>query len=113
MALCAGSASAADAAPDWWFTPFWEGPATHGESLFFIQGPEGRPTAPLLFHASKVLRVEQPSTGLVYEQGKDYVLSADGNALSLPEGSRIAFKKIAEMYPELGAPQSIKQRQRR
>ncbi|MBI5094721.1 MAG: hypothetical protein HZB26_20080 [Candidatus Hydrogenedentes bacterium] len=109
QAACA-AAAAETARPDWWLTPFWEGTVTHGESLFFIESSGERPTAGLLFHTSKIVRVEQPSTGLVLVEGKDYALGANGQSVILPEGSRIPFKKLDEMYPEIGAPQSIKQR---
>jgi lysophospholipase L1-like esterase len=102
--LLGGNLCSAEDLVERWTTPFWAGNTMHGESLFFIQeSGEARPESALLFPAKRILDVIQPHTGMVYLEGADYVLSKDGTSLSLPEGSRIAFRTREELYPPAGA----------
>jgi len=92
----------------WQLEPFWETNVMEGESLFFIRDSEtGTPKTKLLFTPIEIRRVEQPSTGLVFEEGRDYQVDQEGKTLTLPEGSRIPSRNREDFYPEPGAPNSM------
>ncbi len=87
--------------------PFWIGTEMDRESTFFIQTGEGKsPLDFLLFTPENILSVTSTSEEIVYEEGRDYILTSE-RTLSLPEGSRIPFKTNREMHPEPESPQSI------
>ncbi len=85
----------------------WTGETIYRESLFFVKPDEGKPTARLLFDADKVLVVHRADGKLAFAAGQDYELSADGASLVLLEGSRVPFRKEAELYIPKGSPHSI------
>ncbi|MGB9596661.1 MAG: SGNH/GDSL hydrolase family protein [Candidatus Poribacteria bacterium] len=78
-----------------------------GESLFFIQNSKNElPSDTLLFIPDKVLSVKSASGEILYDDGKDYIVSPKG-IISLPKGSRIPFKTADEMRPAPNSPNSI------
>ncbi len=100
--------STEDVGYGWSLEPFWATSTMHEESILFIQeSADARPKANLLFTPREILRVEQPSTGRVLQEGTDYTVSRDKRSLMLPEGSRIPFKTREELYPAPGAKESI------
>lgn len=89
------------------FAPFWEGTVTHGEGLFFIRYSEGEPPkSSLLFPAKKLIKMEQPGSGLLLEQGRDFVIGPDRKTLYLTDNSRIPFKNYQDLFPLPNAPHS-------
>jgi len=88
----------------------WDLGTIHRESVLFVQDAEGKPAAKLLFDAEKVLAVHRADGKQAFQSDKDYQLTADGSSLALPEASRIPFRKLAELYPPKGAPNSIGRR---
>lgn len=92
---------------DRWFQPLWKGTAVYGDALFFIRySNEEQPRASLLFPMKKTIKLEQPGTGTIFEEGKDYMIGPDKRTLSLPEGSRIPFKNYRELFPMPNEPNS-------
>jgi len=78
--------------------PFWSAP-TQVEALFFIQdAPDKRPQSKLLFPAAKIRSVKSADRVTEYEPGRDYNVGDDG-VITLPEGSRIPFKTLEQLYP--------------
>lgn len=89
-------------------TPFWKSSLMEDESLFFIREREGEPPKASLLFIPEKLKIMKSATGLItYEEGKDYIWVRGKREITLPEGSRIPFKRREEMYPPKGAPQSI------
>ena len=84
----------------------WSGGTIHRESVLFVQGKQGRPSARLLFDARKVLAVHRADGKQSFEAGRDYEVTADGSELVLPTGSRIFFHKESYFYLPKGAPNS-------
>ncbi|QDT54232.1 GDSL-like Lipase/Acylhydrolase [Caulifigura coniformis] len=79
-------------------TPFWTS-TTQVEPLFFIQqSADQRPQAKLLFPATTIARLTSADRTTTYEAGRDYTLGEEG-VVSLPEGSRIPFKTLDQLYP--------------
>lgn len=88
--------------------PFWKGETTWREGLFFIQEPnDARPSARLLFPPIKILALHSASGETQYDQGRDYLVDANSSRILLPEGSRIPFRKRADMYLPKGSKNSI------
>lgn len=90
--------------------PPWNSATIHRESLFFVKPADGQPAARLLFDAEKILAVHRADGKARFEAGKDFQLADDGGSLTLPEGSRIPFRKESDLYPAKGSPSSIGQR---
>lgn len=88
----------------------WHLGTIHRESVFFIQEGEGKPAAKLLFDAERVLAVHRADGKQAFQADKDYQLTADGSTLVLPPGSRVFFRKVEELYPSKGSPNSIGRR---
>jgi len=79
-------------------TPFWAA-TTQVEPLFFIQqSADQRPQAKLLFPTTTITRLTSADRTTTFEAGRDYTLGDDG-VVSLPEGSRIPFKTLEQLYP--------------
>jgi lysophospholipase L1-like esterase len=86
----------------------WQAGEILGESVLFLeQKPGERPLARLLLDAERVTVVRDADGKRTYEAGKDFLLSADGSTLILPAGSRIPFRKQADLFPPRGSPNSI------
>ena len=96
--LLAGPAIAADP------LPVWVSGKVEGDPLFFVQA-EGEPAAKatLLFSPDQPPVIRSATLETTYEAGKDYEWKAGSRDLTLPAGTRIPFKKAAELHP---APQS-------
>lgn len=91
----ADSASFADVA----LQPFWKAKEL-SESMFFIQPEAGsRPQSSLLFRPKKIVRVTSATRETVFEAGRDYVFEEESATFHLPEGSRIPFKTMDDLYP--------------
>jgi acyl-CoA thioesterase-1 len=88
----------------------WAGSTVHRESVLFVRGDDGKPTAKLLFDAERVLTVRRADGELEFEAGRDYRLGPDGSTLELPPGSRVPFRAEADFFPPKGAAQSIPHR---
>lgn len=85
--------------------PFWKASRLR-ESLFFIQADsKTRPQASLLFLPKKIVRVQSATRDVDYEEGRDYQVRPDIGTFDvkatfdLPDGSRIPFKTIDDLYP--------------
>jgi lysophospholipase L1-like esterase len=92
---------------DRWFQPLWKGNIAYGDALFFIRySKEEQPRASLLFPVKKMVKMEQPGTGTIFEEGRDYTIGRDKRTLFLPEGSRIPFKDYQEFFPMPNEPNS-------
>jgi len=79
--------------------PFWRTREMR-EPLFLIQAkPETPPSARLLFRPNRIISVTSATRETVYEAGKDYDMDLEAGVLSLPEGSRIPFKTLDQLYP--------------
>ena len=75
--------------------PFWLGDTVDGESVLFIKDPAtGEAKARLLFPVQEVLNVTRAvdwrvSSGMKYEEGRDYVVQSGSHEITLPKDSRI------------------------
>lgn len=85
-----------------WMAPFWKGNTMHEESLFLWGNPEEEASAPLLFDALEILSVQDSSLTTQYQQGTDW--RYEGGKLVRPNGSRMPWTSITEMYPENAGP---------
>lgn len=93
------AAEAADEFAEAALTPFWRATQLR-ESMFFIQADAGaRPQSSLLFTPRKIIRVTSATRETTYEADKDYVVDLATGVIRLPQGSRIPFKTLDEMYP--------------
>lgn len=92
----------------WIIKPFWNTSSMEDESLFFIQeNPGDQPSASLLFTPDTIITVRSANQKTHYQRGRDYIYTPGCGVVTLPEGSRIPYKKKEDMYPPVGAPQSI------
>lgn len=77
--------------------PFWEGDTVFNESVYPMTGKDGEnEVIQLLYPATKILEVRSSDLQVLYEEGKDYVLS-EGN-LVIPAGSSIKVNDYNEYY---------------
>jgi len=88
--------------------PFWRSTRMEGESLFFLR-PDDRtaPRARLLLPPVAPVALVGPSCGVVYEEGRDYVVDAATGVVSLTAGSAVPFTDAGELYRPLDAPCTI------
>lgn len=96
--------------------PFWEKRPVEGDPLFFIQQEperdEGKPEpakVTLLFTPDAVPVLRSATGEVTYEAGKDYTWEAGSREIKLTENTRIPFKKVQELYPAAGTPNSYKE----
>ncbi|EIP98193.1 lysophospholipase L1-like esterase [Opitutaceae bacterium TAV1] len=82
--------------------PFWQPGIQHNESVLMWARDGERPSAPLLFHADKILSVRDSSLQITWEEGRDWIYRDE--KLVLPEGSRIPWMTAAELYPAEPGP---------
>lgn len=88
--------------------PFWKSGTQFGESLLFVQEKEGeRPSAQLLFTPQEMPSLQNAAGEIKYTQGQDYNWEPQSKTLTLPEGSRIPFKTVAELHPPKKSPNSM------
>jgi lysophospholipase L1-like esterase len=78
----------------------------HGETVVFIQSGSSPPEAELLFDVNEILQVCDTSGELFYEREKDYEIQ--GRRAYLIPKSRIPFIQKHQMFPCIGAENSIK-----
>lgn len=111
MALFAwvGTAFAASSTSVWpWdeaaLQPFWRSTNMIGESVLFIQDPQGKTaSATLLFEPLTVVHVSNSAGTMTYEEGRDFQWKPGSRILQLPAGSRIVSKKAAELRRPAGS----------
>ena len=91
--------------------PIWQTTRITEPLLFLRMNPAQPPTASLLFAPQKIESVTSGQRDIIYVEGMDYVLEVSNPQLSLPNSSRIAFKKFDELYPltESKLPQIARQ----
>ena len=89
--------------PEWRYVPdllrpFWEGTVMQAESVLFIRDSDGKAArASVLFPIQTILKV-QDSTGMItWEEGRDYVWKAESREILLPAGSRIPSRTPLEL----------------
>jgi lysophospholipase L1-like esterase len=102
--------SRADDAPAAWqfsaeqLQPFWSSTIMRGETVLFVQDADGESArACLLFEPTRILSVCSASGEVRYEEGKDFVWHAGSRVIALPAGSRIVFKKPADLRRPAGS----------
>lgn len=102
-------ATSAPQPADWHlFSPFWNSTTVYGESLFFVKEDDGGlPYADLLMAPAELKTLRSADRKTTYELGKDYLWKAGSRRIELPQGSRIPFRKKAELYPAAGQPNGI------
>ena len=86
--------------------PWKEGPV-HRESVLFVRGKDGMPTAKLLYDVERVLSVQAANGTRSFQPDRDFVVSEDHSELRLPNGSPIPFLNETDLFPRKGAPNSI------
>ncbi len=85
----------------------WDGGPVDRESVLFIKGADGKPSARLLFDAERVLALNSADGLRSFEEGRDYQLAPDNSGLVLPPGSRITSLDGSDLFPPKGSPNSI------
>lgn len=82
--------------------PFYESQIQYNEGFFLLENASGGTDAVrLAFPAAKILEVRSNDLSVLYEEGKDYVLNADGT-LSVPAGSAIKPLARSEFFLSSG-----------
>jgi len=88
--------------------PFWASSSISGDTLFFIQeGGQQRAAAFLLFVPKSMPELRSATGEVHYAPGTDFVWRPGSRRIELPAGSRIPFKRRADMYPAKDSPNSI------
>jgi acyl-CoA thioesterase-1 len=85
----------------------WDKGDVHRESVLFVRGKNGPPSAKLLFDAERVLTVQGADGVRSFVAGRDYQVAPDGSGLELVPGSRIAFLEETKLFPPKGSANSI------
>jgi len=76
---------------------FWTSTTMRGESLMFLEAPDGRATASLLFPPTRGLSLTSATGQEAFEEGRDYAVDpAAGNVRRL-QGSRVPVTTRAEL----------------
>ena len=83
---------------DAYMKPIWDTEVVHNETVMFLWDET---TAPLLYHADKIIAVRSYDLSIVYEEGVDYKLE-DGKIVRL-EGSRMPCADESMFYTESGS----------
>jgi acyl-CoA thioesterase I len=66
--------------------PFWTSTTMRGESLMFLEAPDGGATASLLFPRVRALSLTSATGQTIFEEGRDYAVDlAAGRVRPLPE----------------------------
>lgn len=85
----------------------WSAGHVHGESVLFVKGADGPPSAKLLHDAERLLEVRSADGRTIFEAGRDFQPTADGSGLELTADSRIPFLEEAALFPPKDAPRSL------
>ncbi len=89
--------------------PFWAVPQVKGDPLFFVQADgEAAAKALLLFTPEQPPVIRSATLESTYEAGKDYEWKPGSREITLKAGTRIPFKKPADLHPAPNAPHSYK-----
>lgn len=94
--------------PKWTFDkalikPVWSSTTVTDESVLFMKEANSEPNASLIFEATKILSVKSSAGDVTYREGSDYVCAAGSRTISLPKGSRIPSKTMAELRVPAGS----------
>ena len=88
-----------------------------GDPLFFVRteaesgaNEKPLPKAALLRLPTAPPVLKSATLEVTYEIGKDYLWEPGKREILLPEGSRIPFKEVKDLYPAEGQPNSYRQR---
>ncbi len=83
--------------------PFWQGDTIEGEPVLFIKDSDGgNASASLLFPVTNVLSVRSSSGDVMFEEGRDYTWTPGSREITLPAGSRIPSRTLAELRRPAG-----------
>ncbi len=87
--------------------PFWDTQEVQGDPLFFVQAEgESAAKAVLLFTPDKPPVIHSSTLETTFAAGKDYEWKPGSREITLPAGTRIPFKKAAELHPAPNSPHS-------
>ena len=93
---------AKDDAPPWENPPWRDGPV-QGESVVFVEREAGLPpAADLLFRPESPVELWSPTTGEVFEEGRDFTVDARRRQLAWMEGSRVPHTPLGAVFPPRG-----------
>jgi lysophospholipase L1-like esterase len=76
---------------------FWTSAVMRGESLMFVEGPDGGATASLLFPPAPGLSLTSATGEATYEEGRDYAVDIVEGAVRRLQGSRVPVTTRAEL----------------
>jgi hypothetical protein len=77
--------------------PLWETDSVFRETVLNVRGEEGFEESKLLFRPEKIIEVWNHLLDRRYQEGVDYVMTADG--LRLTAGTSAPFGRAEEMFP--------------
>ena len=87
--------------PESYMEPIWEGTTAYEESVWPVAEQDGTvKDIPLLYHADKIISVQNLARTETYQQGEDYIL-ADGK-LRIPKDSHIPVTSYDTYHPSTG-----------
>ena len=94
--------AAKDDAPQWEY-PLWRDGPVSAESVVFVERDCGLPpAADLLFTPDAGVELWSPTTGEVFEEGRDFVVDARRRRLVWVEGSRVPHTPLGAVFPPRG-----------
>ena len=73
----------------------WHDGVVYGETVMFA----GSRTGKLMFPAEKIIRVENPCTGKVYIEGKDFCYTPGSAEITLPDFSAVPCFSESDIHP--------------
>ena len=76
---------------------FWTSAVMRGESLMFLEGPDGRATASLLFPLLHGLSLTSATGHAIFEEGRDYAVDRAAGRVRLLPGSRVPVTTREEL----------------
>jgi lysophospholipase L1-like esterase len=76
---------------------FWTSTTMRGESLMFLEAPDGRATASLLFPPTRGLSLTSATGEEAFEEGRDYAVDPAAGNLRRLQGSRVPVTPRAEL----------------
>jgi len=97
-----GRVVAKDDAPPW-KNPLWRDGPVQGESVVFVEREAGLPpAADLLFRPESPVELWSPTTGEVFEEGRDFTVDSRRRRLVWVEGSRVPHTPLGTVFPPRG-----------